>query len=178
MRYLDQLRLMAAYNIWMNDKVYDAAARLSPEDLAADRGAFFGSILGTLNHLCVTDMMWVHRFRDFPAASPALASVLALQKPTRLDQRLEDDLGRLRALRATLDRALADFVAAVADDDLDTAFSYTRANGERQRKTLGPILGHLFNHQTHHRGQITTLLSQAGQDVGVTDLLALIPAAD
>ncbi|HUG63046.1 MAG TPA: DinB family protein [Methylomirabilota bacterium] len=176
MTFLDHARLMATYNTWMNRKLYDTAAHLEPSELARERGAFFGSILGTMNHLAVADILWLQRFRNHPAARPALDTVLALPSPTSLDQILETDLAKLRALRVTLDRAFEDFVATLDEAGLDVVVSYARGGGERQAKLLGPVLGHVFNHQTHHRGQLSTLLSQVGLDIGVTDLNALIPS--
>jgi uncharacterized damage-inducible protein DinB len=176
MTLLDHLRLMARYNVWMNDKVYETAARLSPDDLAADRGAFFGSVINTLNHIAVADILWMQRFRDHPAARPALDAVLAMPGPASLDALLETDLARLRSLRTVLDTALSDFVAGLDEAGLDVVLTYRRTEGDPNAKPLGPVLGHLFNHQTHHRGQITTLFSQLGEDVGVTDLNALVPS--
>jgi uncharacterized damage-inducible protein DinB len=96
--------------------------------------------------------------------------------PASLDAVLETDLARLRALRTVLDTALSDFVAALDEAGLDVVLTYRRTEGDPNAKPLGPVLGHLFNHQTHHRGQITTLFSQFGEDVGVTDLNALVPS--
>ena len=178
MTLLDHLRLMARYNAWMNEKAYDAAARLSPEEAARDRGAFFGSVLGTLNHLMVADLIWCHRFAPHPAASPALDPVLAMARPDALDQTITPDLAALRAMRRPIDAALVDFVAALDEDGTDRPITYVRTDGGSQTKPLGPVLCHLFNHQTHHRGQLSTLLTQAGVDIGVTDLNALVPALD
>ncbi len=176
MTVLDHVRLMARYNAWMNEKAYEAAARLDPAALAADRGAFFGSILGTLNHLVVTDIIWLQRLAPLPAGRPALDAVRAMDPPRALDQILFSDLAPMRAVRADLDRAILAFAEALDEETLSATISYARSNGERQVKPVGPVLSHFFNHQTHHRGQLSTLLSQAGVDIGVTDLNALIPS--
>ena len=181
MSRLSHVQLMSAYNGWMNRKLYDAAAALPQDELARGRGAFFGSILGTLNHLLAADTIWLQRFAAHPvqsAAWQALAPVRALDKPAGLDAALFTALAPMAAHRARLDGVIAAWAEALTEADLDLVLSYTRMNGETLSKPLFSVLMHFFNHQTHHRGQATTLLSQAGVDVGVTDLLALIPNAE
>jgi uncharacterized damage-inducible protein DinB len=172
------IALLARYNAWMNNKLYDAAASLPPGELEADRGAFFGSLLGTLNHIAVGDTIWLQRVAAHARFAAALAPIAALPAPAALDQPLFDSLARLRERRDFLDRLLLDWTATLTEADLDAVISYRRFNGETSKRQLGMLLLHFFNHQTHHRGQATTLLSQAGVDVGVTDLLMLIPEAD
>lgn len=169
------LRLMARYNAWMNDRLLDVAARLPAESLAAERGAFFGSILGTLNHLVVTDTIWLQRFAAHPANFHSLQPVLDLPRPQRLDERPFDSLPALAVRRELLDRTIESWVETLTDADLDSVLRYPNSRGEIQGREMYALLIHLFNHQTHHRGQTTTLLSQAGVDIGVTDVLSLIP---
>ncbi len=167
--------LMAQYNAWMNTKLYDAAATLSAEALALDRGAFFASILGTLNHLVVSDTIWLKRFAVNQAESNILQEVRELPAPTALNQLLFTDFVALRVHRQILDATIQAWAAALTADDLARTLHYTTTKGEAKAKNMGSLVMHLFNHQTHHRGQATTLLTQAGADVGETDLLALIP---
>ncbi len=165
---------MATYNEWMNLKIYEASAKLTREELLKDRGAFFRSILGTLNHLVVADTLWLKRFhslRNFQS----LASILQLKTPTRLNEILFDDLQKLTTHRKFLDSTIKQWSEELTDDDLGQKLRYTNTQGVESLKNFFSIVTHFFNHQTHHRGQVTTLLSQAGQDIGVTDLLALIP---
>ena len=167
--------LMADYNAWMNAKLYDAARRLPDEVRVADRKAFFGSIVGTLNHLVVGDTLWLKRFATHPAPYPALDAVRGLAHPTRLDEVLFSDFEALAARRKLLDGVIVEWTRSIADGDLGQVLSFTSMTGVAARKDFFSLLMNFFNHQTHHRGQVTTLLSQAGIDVGVTDLLALIP---
>ena len=167
--------MMAAYNQWMNAKLYSAAEKLPVAELARERGAFFGSILGTLNHLVVGDTIWLQRFAAHPSQPVALDPVRALLQPTALNQVLFTDLAELKARRDLLDKAIIDWAAALTDADLAQVLDYTNSKGIRGRRRLVSLVTHFFNHQTHHRGQATTLFSQAGIDVGVTDLLSLIP---
>ena len=177
MSSLDHFRLMAPYNAWMNAKVYDAAERLTASELSRDRGAFFGSILGTLNHLVATDLIWFGRLAGHPPFSGRL-DLADLPRPTSVRFVVSDDLSHLRPIRERIDRMIVGFVDGLTDADLAGAFAYSRTDGTPQRKLLSSVLSHIFNHQTHHRGQVTTLLTQAGVDVGVTDLLALLPDID
>jgi uncharacterized damage-inducible protein DinB len=155
-------RAMAAYNRWMNDKLYDCAARLSDEARKRDVGAFFKSIHGTLNHLLLTDRIWLGRFTYKPFAAKSL------------DQELYADFAELRAERAVTDGAITAWVGALTEQDLAGELAYTTmTNLQPRRDPFWFALTHFFNHQTHHRGQVTTLLFQRGVDPGVTDFLRL-----
>ena len=169
------VKLLAEYNEWMNTRLSETAGKLPASELARDRGAFFGSILGTLNHLVVADTIWLKRFAAHPANPPALEPIRALAHPTALNQVLFTALGELQARRKVIDAAIAGWTAALTQADLDHVLHYANTKGVKSQKRMSSLVAHFFNHQTHHRGQATTLLFQAGQDVGVTDLLALIP---
>jgi len=166
---------MAAYNAWMNAKLYEAAAKLTAAELAQDRGAFFGSILGTLNHLVVGDTIWLKRFATHPSNPAALDPVRTLPQPAALNEVVFTDLAKLKARRDLLDESITAWAASLKEGDLAHILHYANTRGVQSRKRFSSLVTHFFNHQTHHRGQATTLLLQAGQDVGVTDLLALIP---
>jgi len=171
---LDHLRLLSRYNQWMNDKLYSTAAQLPADELANDRGAFFGSLLGTLNHIMVADIVWLKRFSNHPAQHSALEEIRATPQPQALAQILIDDFAALTEQRRELDKAIIAWCEQLDPADLSYTLSYENMKGEAQSKNFSSLMLHLFNHQTHHRGQATTLLSQQGLDVGVTDLLALI----
>lgn len=169
--------LLADYNQWMNRRLYDAAATLPHAELAADRGAFFKSILGTLNHLVVADTIWLKRFRAHPSRAKALASLDDAATPAALDAMLYPDLAQLRERREWLDEVIVAWVNSLDGATLMSELDYTSIQGVPARRAVSGVLVHFFNHQTHHRGQVSTLLSQAGVDVGVTDLLVRIPNA-
>lgn len=175
MTLTEHFGLLATYNQWMNSKVYEAAGHLSDSELSKDRGAFFGSIIGTLNHILVADTIWLQRFATHPSCQTSLIEVARLPGPKSLDQVLFEDLGSLSEHRTWLDGQITNWIEALNDKDLGFVLDYKNIQGVSSSKTYSSLVLHFFNHQTHHRGQVTTLLSQAGQDVGVTDLLALIP---
>jgi uncharacterized damage-inducible protein DinB len=152
-------QMFAGYNAWANHRLHAACAMLDEADYKAERGAFFGSIHGALNHLIVTDRMWLARLRG-----EALA-------PHGLDAVIFHDLATLREARSHEDAALSSHVAALTDDQLAGPFRWMRiADGAVVTQPLWAALAHIFNHQTHHRGQVHGLLSQAGIDPPSLDL--------
>lgn len=153
---------MARYNRWMNDKLYECSAGLSDAQRKEDVGAFFKSIHGTLNHLLLADRIWMGRFTAAPFTVTSLA------------QELYSDFAQLRSERARTDAAISAWAGALTDQDLAATLSYTSIVNPAPRNTpMAIAVTHFFNHQTHHRGQLTTLLSQRGIDPGTTDLLWL-----
>ncbi|KZN14863.1 DinB family protein [Marinomonas sp. TW1] len=168
--------LLAQYNQWMNEKIYRAAAQLNEQQLKQDRGAFFTSILGTLNHNVVGDIIWLKRFANHPEAKQVLQGVHVFPPPATLDESLFTDLHTCQQARQKLDELIISLIDELSDDALNRPLTYRNMKGQQASKAFGLLLLHFFNHQTHHRGQLTTLFSQAGLDTGVTDLLALIPS--
>ncbi len=170
------IELMTRYNQWMNINLYDLAASLDHQALTMDRGAFFKSILGTLNHLVVTDIIWMKRFAAHHPFG-ALDELDQWQQPTHLDLILHEDLRALKQDREQLDMMLIGFANEITESELNTAMAYRNMAGQPFKRKVGQLFLHVLNHQTHHRGQLTTLFSQLGIDPGMTDLLALIPEA-
>lgn len=173
MDLVEHVRQMAEYNHWMNQKMYEACEKLSAEQLCENRGAFFGSILGTLNHLVVGDTVWLKRFAS--TGYPALKVMNEIPKPEALNSQLFNNLSELKAYREKLDQVLLSFANEVTESSLQRAVTYKSFGGVESSKVFFSLLMHMFNHQTHHRGQVSTLLFQFGIDIGVTDLVAIIP---
>ena len=173
--FSDNYRFLARYNRWFNERLYDACEKLDDEERKRDRGAFFGSLHGTLNHLVWGDTKWLGRFAAQGQAFAALpADLLALPVGARYETMLYEDWAGLRSQRARLDAAIEAWVAELPDDFATRTMCYNNTKGVQRAHPLWQALTHFFNHQTHHRGQVTTLLMQAGVDVGVTDLIALV----
>lgn len=153
---------MARYSRWMNERLYEHCGALPDSDRKRDRGAFFGSIHGTLNHILLGDRIWLSRFlgREFQVES--------------LDQELCSDFGELTYQRNATDQEISDWVATLTPARLTATLTYESiVNPEKRAYPMWVAVVHFFNHQTHHRGQLTTLLSQCGIDPGVTDLIWL-----
>jgi uncharacterized damage-inducible protein DinB len=145
---LEQFRHLAGYNAWANTRLYDAAARLTDEQLWRDIGLFFGSLGGTLNHILVADRVWMKRFTGTG------------DHPDKLNAILHRDLPTLRAERDREDARIIAYADQLSAERLDQTFTYrmmTRPDMVTSR--LWPDLLHFFNHQTHHRGQAHTGLS-------------------
>lgn len=143
--------MFAAYNGWANDRLYGAARALARADYLADHGAFFGSLNGTLNHLLVTDRIWMRRFTG---EGPA---------PSALNEVVTDDLEELAAQRAAEDARIIAYVGGLDEATIAGNFTYRPVtNPVEVTQPLGPALAHLFNHQTHHRGQATAILTRIG----------------
>ena len=150
--------LMATYNQWMNQRLYDLCATLTDEARKRDRGAFFQSIHGTLNHLLYGDRVWLGRFTGQPFSGT-------------LGQELYSHFQTLRQQRQITDQDILTWTRQLSQPWLEAPFTYT-SGVDNQTRTLPTwvLVTHFFNHQTHHRGQLTTLLSQMGHDLGVTDI--------
>ena len=151
-------KTMADYNHWMNQNLYTVCSKISDIKRREDLGAFFKSIHGTLNHILVGDRLWLGRFTK----QPFLA---------KLDQEIYSDFDELRREREITDQQIIEWCDTVSSEWLNHPFTYTRTTSPISQTRPGWLLvTHFFNHQTHHRGQIATLLNQLGYDLGVTDL--------
>jgi uncharacterized damage-inducible protein DinB len=153
--------MLAGYNAWANGRVYDGAAQLSDPEYRADRGAFFKSMHGTLNHLLVADRLWMRRFTGEGDA------------PSRLDAILFEEFLELRAAREAEDARIVAYIDSLTPERIAAKFRYSTITNPRDiEQPLGPALTHFFNHQTHHRGQAHAILTGLGREGPVLDLLA------
>jgi uncharacterized damage-inducible protein DinB len=128
-----------------------------------------------LTHIVVADRIWLRRFSEHASGRETLAPVCVLPPPQSLDAVLFNRLDELSQHRKFLDGLIEHWISGVTDSDLNDVLSYANLKGVQIRKRFSGLVLHFFNHQTHHRGQATTLMSQFGKDVGVTDLFALLP---
>jgi uncharacterized damage-inducible protein DinB len=148
----------ARYNRLANETLYEACAGLSDEERRRDLGAFFKSVHGTLNHLLLGDRIWMTRFEGGAHPSTDLGAILF------------DDFSTLRTARADMDRCIEALFAALPAGFLERSLRYVNNAGVLSVDPGVVILPHFFNHQTHHRAQVHTLLSQLGRDPPVLDL--------
>ena len=169
-----QLILMAKYNQLMNQRLLTAASQLSPDSLAEDKGAFFKSVIATLNHILIGDILWLTRFANHPSAYTALKPLFERKQPSRLDEILYADLADFSEERTKIDNIIITWCNEIIEDDLDKPLRHKNFKGVEFNKRLGDLVLHLFLHQIHHRGQITTLLSQENIDFGETDLPEIV----
>ncbi|WP_249150585.1 DinB family protein [Bradyrhizobium sp. JYMT SZCCT0180] len=152
--------MFGRYNAWANTRLYDAAARLSREQYHADRGAFFKSVHGTLNHLLATDRIWMQRFTGTGEA------------PAKVDAILFESFAELRPAREAEDGRIVGFVDGLDEARMAGSIRYRRVSTpELFEQPLASALAHWFNHQTHHRGQLHALLTGLVGQAPELDLL-------
>jgi uncharacterized damage-inducible protein DinB len=147
---MSHLPLLASFNEWVNRRLYELVAALPEEDYRAERGLFFGSIHRTLNHLLVVDRLWSGRIAGVDRGIRSLS------------QLLHDDFAALREARMAEDRSLVELVGGLERDGLDRVVEFRTIDGRTVRARADHLLLGLFNHQTHHRGQISAVLTQQG----------------
>ena len=172
---IENYRFLAKYNKWLNEKIYTVVSELPSYERHRDYEAFFGSIHNTLNHLVLTDKIWLNRFavqENCPAFS---ADILEIHGGvSSLKQILFENFEDLKRHRARMDEAIENWTLQMQPDFPLQVMRYANMSGKKREHPMWQALTHFFNHQTHHRGQITTMLSQAHVDYGVTDLIAML----
>lgn len=155
----EHCQMTARYNEWMNSRLYALCATVPESELRKDRGAFFKSIYLTLNHIAYGDLAFLSRFTGVPAVVPEPGVELF------------SGFAELRMQREALDARLLAWAASLTPQWLAESLTYTsKIDGGVRTVPRWALVTHMFNHQTHHRGQVTTLLSQMGLDVGSTDI--------
>ncbi len=162
----DHFLRLAAYNAWANERLYDAAAALPEDRLTGSNGAFFDSLFGTLTHILIADRIWLHR--------------LTGEGPihTNLRDRPFETLGDLWRQREAMDRRIEAYVTSLPEAAFAGEVHYNNTRGDPHHLPRTVILTHLFNHQTHHRGQVHHMLSAYGMAPPPLDLLYFhLPAA-
>jgi uncharacterized damage-inducible protein DinB len=157
---------LAGLNQWANGHIYDCVAAMSDDAYRQDRKAFFGSIHNTLNHLLLVDRLWTCRIKGKPLGFTSLSDILY------------DDFEELRDVRHGEDIALIELVASFSEDDLQSSIVYQTTEGAPGDQPIWLILATLFNHQTHHRGQIHTMLTQAGITPQPLDIMYYVLAME
>jgi uncharacterized damage-inducible protein DinB len=153
-------QMLAAYNAWANQRIFQAAAELTDEEYRRDVRAFFKSMHGTLNHILAADLVWMHRLTGQG------------ESPKALDLILHETLEGLSAARGTMDRRIIDWIESLDSKAFAGRFTYVTVTDVRTvSQRLSPALDHFFNHQTHHRGQAHGILSQLGYAPPPLDLI-------
>ena len=149
--------LMAEYNKWMHHKIYDICVRIPDAQRKNDMGAFFKSIHGTLNHIYFGDIAWLERLRDKKFT------------PREIGADLFEDFEELRAAQEKMDVEILEWARSLSPEYLNSEYDYeSNVSGFKRTLPIWVLATHMFNHQTHHRGQVTTLIKQLGTDPGIT----------
>lgn len=159
---LSQFHMLSRYNRLANETLYASCAELPHEELTRPQVAFFGSILGTLNHILVVDRIWMDRFTQTDREAPPLSTVLYR------------DFDELRDARVAEDHRIEEFAENLKIAFLSSRFQYKDHTGQFRQDSADLLVMHFFNHQTHHRGQVHQLLTQSGTKEISLDLHRLI----
>ncbi len=163
---LEHLKLMARYNKWANDRVSSAITDIDETAYMAPREAFFGSIHGAVNHLILVDRLWRGRMIGKPYPAEALNEIVCADRDTFIRERADED------------DIIIEFVDAFSADEIEQEFSYTTYSGVDGTDKRRIVLAHMFNHATHHRGQIHALLTQVPYDPPPLDLIYFMRACE
>ncbi len=156
---VDYCQLLARYNRWMNERLFAVVGEFSEPERTLDRGAFFRSMHGTLNHILWGDRVWLARFMDQVYTQPAYGAAMY------------GDFAQLAREREATDTTILDWTGQLTPEWLAGTLEYRRSSdGGRRSLARWVAVTHLFQHASHHRGQLATLITQAGKNPGVTDL--------
>lgn len=157
----DHFRMLAAYNTWANKLMFDCIAQLSEADYHKQMGAYFGSVNRTLNHVLVADQVWLARFNGEVEPYDTLDDLV-----------LYEDFADMREARAKCDGHIEAMVSLLTEADIAAVFRFrTLRKPLVETMPMSHALAHFFNHQTHHRGQVSTLLTQLGLKTPAMDML-------
>lgn len=150
---------LANYNVWANQRLYQACGGLDEEAYFRERISYFGSIHKTLNHILVADLIWMDRFLNEHNA------------PARLDAVPHDNFGDLKKARKAMDERILDFAISLTDQHLAEVLHYKDIQGNPHKVPLSICVGHMLNHHTHHRGQVHGMLSHDMKEPPALDLI-------
>jgi uncharacterized damage-inducible protein DinB len=150
------------YNAWQNNQLIDTVKGMNAADLALDRGAFFGSILGTLSHLVWGDLAWMSRLEGGDMPSGKLAETATFIQ----------DAAVWCSERSRTDNRISQWMAQLSDADLQGDLTwFSSSSGRDVTKPVAMCVAHMLNHQTHHRGQVHAMLTAAGEPAPVSDIV-------
>lgn len=171
MQWSDHYRRYARYNAWINQCLLEASLSLSEDVQNKDQKLFFHSLNGSWNHIMVGDLLWLNRLaKIFPILNDQMDN---WPKPTQLNQILYPSLKELAPPRQQLDELIIQWCDFLRESDCEDRLEYHNSQDELHVRPLPDVLQHLFNHQTHHRGQISAVLNQLGVDYGATDFIVM-----
>ncbi|TVQ19685.1 MAG: DUF664 domain-containing protein [Spirochaetaceae bacterium] len=164
--------MLAAYNGTTNTELVSILSELTDEDLARKIGGFFLSIVCTLNHILMADIVWLRRLVHAVPELKGLKHELPEYQASSLSDTPWPTFPMIRPVRDLVDGQLVDAATAIPEASLTERITYRNTRGEKQEKTLSVVLLHVFNHQTHHRGQIALMLDELGVENDYSNLIS------
>lgn len=166
--------MLAHYNQRINQQLIEVCYALPEHYLNKDTQSFFPNIISYWNHILFGDLILLNRIANFSATSLQPSLFTALPKPVSARDIYSDNLSELAQIRESLDQLIVNFCSNLTEQEVAAILSYTTTEGHKVTKPLSDVIQHLFNHQTHHRGQLTCILSQFGADYGCMDLPVVV----
>jgi len=152
------LEILSLYNRGVNEKIAGILGAIPEAQLKKDMGAYYKSIGDTFYHMTMADVNWLGRLKNvFPHSSLSKSSLLQTQVDV-LKAKIEKEYMKIFSIRKEVDALYEAFVRELKEEDLEKIVNYKNKRGEDLSKKAGHILMHLFNHQTHHRGEISAML--------------------
>lgn len=158
MKQREYFTMLAGYHVWAHQRLLDSLQPIADTDYHADQGLFFRSVHRTLNHLLLVDLLWQGRLTGKPFLIDGL------------DQELVKERGRLKAEMLDAAGKLRDLVADLDEMRIQSVNAYVDTEGRRREFPLALQLAHAFNHATHHRGQVTAVITRLGAESPVLDM--------
>jgi uncharacterized damage-inducible protein DinB len=172
----EYFRLLAGYNARVNRTMFDILSALPDESRRKEIGSYFHSIYGVLSHVYDSDLVWLKRFRAAYPDYRSLESPELSREVISLTTEMFPDFQELRARREAMDELFVAFCGEIQTDGLDRTLAYTNTRGEQKGYLVWQVLIHIFNHQTHHRGQIAGFLDQMGVKNDYSNIVTYVDA--
>ncbi|QJY36566.1 damage-inducible protein DinB [Vibrio europaeus] len=168
-------RMLALYNQRMNQQLLSVCEQLSPQRLNQETHSFFPSVIAHWNHILFGDLIMLQRLvtNQIHVLEPQQVETLPTAKA--INDTFVTNLEELKRLRSLVDQIYIDMTKNFTADTCKEIVVYTTTEGGEMRRNVGEFCQHIFNHQTHHRGQLTAILAQLGCDFGCTDLPVIVP---
>ncbi|MEZ8545944.1 DinB family protein [Vibrio cyclitrophicus] len=164
----------ASYNLWTNDRLYRHLAKMNPDILTKNSGAFFGSAFSILHHILNCDLIWLNRFSKLPCDHELASDLEAYSLPSNLSAINYVNLNELLSVRGKIDKIIVLWIDSLSEDTIQMELTYNNSSGKSFTAPCIDLITHFFNHQTHHRGQLTTILSQNGDNTYKIDYLEFL----
>ena len=158
------LAILSSYAKGVNDKVISILEGIPEEKLQQDMKAYYKSILKTFIHMTMADINWFIRLKNLFPASALTRSELLQTTVDDLQDRVEKNYREIFSIRRAADELFVKFISELPEEDFKKVINYKDRMGNALSNKIGHILLHLFNHQTHHRGAISTMLDMQGID--------------
>jgi len=175
MNLSSNFKMLSLYNMRMNSQLIECCSQLSPEKLLEDTNTFFPSIISYWNHLMFGDLIMLNRLANCKIGSISSIDLSPFPEPVSTRDIYFDNLSEIKNVRSKIDSLIFEWCSTLTDEDCAQTLTYKTTEGQEISRRASDVIQHMFNHETHHRGQLTCILSLNGVDFGCTDLPIVVP---